>query len=84
MRILKSSYDIGTGVEWTPGYIEGITLRNVRLLKQAPGGSVIMGYDTSGHAIKDVSFDGVWVEGGKVSTAAEAGIRIANANVDFK
>ena len=84
MRILKSSYDIGTGVEWTPGYIEGITLRNVRLLKQAPRGSVIMGYDASGHAIKDVSFDGVWVDGKKVSSAAEAGIRVTNASVDFK
>jgi hypothetical protein len=82
MQILESSYDIGTGVVWAPGYIEGVTLRNVHLLKQAPKGNFIKGYN-SGHTI-GVLFDGLWIEGEKISSTAAGRFNVANSNIVFE
>ena len=63
---IRKSYvkDLGTGVTYSPGTCDGVTLKNVTLLKKAPCGNVLMGYD-SDHKITGVVFDNVVQEGVK-------------------
>ena len=63
---IRKSYvkDLGTGVTYSPGTCDGVTLRNVTLLKKSPCGNVLMGYD-SDHKITGVVFDNVVQEGVK-------------------
>ena len=49
---------------YSPGTCDGVTLKNVTLLKKAPCGNVLMGYD-SDHKITGVVFDNVVQEGVK-------------------
>lgn len=57
--IRKSSYDIGTGVEYAPGTIDGVTLRNVAFLKNAKLGNMFSGYDDSEHKIRNLVLDNI-------------------------
>ncbi len=62
---IRESYvkDLGTGVVYSPGTCDGITLRNVNVLKSAPYRNVLMGYDSGEHSLKGVVFDNVVEEG---------------------
>ena len=63
---IRKSYvkDLGTGVVYSPGTCDGVTLKNVSLLKKAPCGNVLMGYDDE-HKIRGLVFDNVEQEGVK-------------------
>ncbi len=84
MTIIKSSYNIGNGVEWTPGSIENVTFRGVHLGAMPPKGNFAAGYDTQ-HVIKGIVFEDLTIAGKKVSTAAEAGFKTyKNVEATFK
>ncbi|MBO4340679.1 MAG: hypothetical protein J5835_04545, partial [Bacteroidales bacterium] len=71
MIIMDSGYNIGTGVEWSPGKISNVTLRNVHIDKLPPEGNFIHGYDSGEHRIKGVRFEGLWIKGKRILSARD-------------
>lgn len=85
ITIINSGYNIGNDVTWTPGYIEGITFRNISLGVMPPKGNFIAGYDSAEHSIKGVVFENLSIAGKKVTTASEAGFKtFKNTDAIFK
>ena len=86
MRIIKSSYDIGTGVEWTPGQIDGVSVKNVNFLVKPTYGFHFEGYDVDVHRLKNVTLENITVAGEKLtkSNASSLGVVIKNADVEIK
>lgn len=67
LAILKSSYDIGTGVEWSPGYIDGVTYRNVHFHTEPRFNCYIKGYDSGDHKIKNVTIENMTIVNERVT-----------------
>lgn len=86
MGILKSSYDIGNGVTWTPGEIDGVSLKNIHFLVKPPMGFHFEGYDVDVHRIKNVTLENVTIEGERVTAenAKAMGFVINKADVEIK
>lgn len=63
---IRESYvkNLGEGVTYSPGTCDGILLKNVNVLKRAPQGNVVMGYDEN-HKLEGVVFDNVVYAGAK-------------------
>ena len=83
MIIMESDYNIGTGVQWSPGTISNVTLRNVHIGKRPPEGNFIHGYDAEEHMINGIHFEGLWIEGKHILSAEEGDFDINNAEVYF-
>ena len=82
LRILKSGYQLGTGEEWAPGKTDGIRMKNVHILKQAPQGHTVAGYDST-HQIS-VEFENLTIGGEHILSSAQGKFSVTNANVSFK
>lgn len=87
IRILKSVYNIGNGVEWTPGKIDGVIIKNLVFLKQPPRGHVLQGLNDGENRIKGLEIENMTTEGAKVTSGnAVEGFKfyIVNTDVTFK
>lgn len=73
IEIIKSGYDIGNGVEWTPGHIRNVTLKDIHMGKIPPYGNVLSGYDDGEHKIEGLVIDGVHVASKRVRSLSECG-----------
>ena len=82
MRILKSAYELGTGEVWGPGVVENVKMKNVYMLKQAPQGNTIAGYDAD-HKIS-IEFENLYIAGKKITSAKEGKFACSHADVKFK
>ncbi len=67
--IRETNYDIGSGVTWSPGTMDGITLRNVNLLHQAAHGNVFCGYDGQEHCIRNVKIENLVMDGKRLTAS---------------
>ena len=61
---IRESYvnNLGNGVEYSPGTVDGVTLRNIDILKAPARGNFAFGYDED-HQIRNVVFENVIQEG---------------------
>lgn len=86
MRIIKTSYDMGTGVEWTPGEVDGVSVKNAHFLVRPPYGFHFQGYDSGDHRLKNITLENITVAGEKLtaSNASQMGVVIMNADVEIK
>ena len=86
MAILKSSYDIGQGVEWTPGEVDGVSVKNVNFLVKPPFGFHFEGYDVDVHRLKNITLENITIAGEKLTkeNAKAMGVVIKNADVEIK
>lgn len=82
IRIAKAGYELGTGEVYGPGIIENVKMKNVYMLKQAPLGNTLMGYD-SGHKIS-IEFENLYIAGKKITSAKEGGFSCTFTDVEFK
>ena len=58
--------NLGNGVEYSPGTIDGVILRNIDILKAPARGNFAFGYDED-HQIRNVVFENVIQEGVKIT-----------------
>lgn len=67
---IRKSYvsNLGNGVEYTPGYCDGITVRNVQMLGAPRFGNLIKGKDDE-HSIKNVILENITQEGVKLQSS---------------
>jgi len=65
LRILKSDYNIGTDVTWEPGRIYNISMKNIVIEKMPKYKNYLSGYDSAEHAIRNLTIDGLYIEGKK-------------------
>ena len=86
MRILKASYEIGNGVEWSPGQIDGVSVKNAHFLVQPPYGFHFEGYDADVHRLKNITLENITIAGKRLteSNASTMGVVIKNADVTIK
>ncbi len=85
LDIRKTSYDIGAGVTWTPGTCDGITLKNINIMKKPVHGNVIMGYDSGEHMFRNLKLENVVQEGKKITASnAKDFIRITNTDITIE
>ncbi|MBR3681879.1 MAG: hypothetical protein IKD05_03510 [Tidjanibacter sp.] len=86
MRVLESSYEIGTGVEWTPGQIDGVSVKNANFLVKPPYGFHFEGYDVDVHRLKNITLENITIAGEKLtkSNAQRLGFVFKNADVEIK
>ena len=86
MAILKSSYDIGQGVEWTPGEVDGVSVKNVNFLVKPPYGFHFQGYDVDVHRLKNITLENITIAGERLTkeNASRLGVVIKNADVEIK
>ena len=65
---IRKSYvnNLGNGVEYSPGTIDGVILRNIDILKAPARGNFAFGYDED-HQIRNVVFENVIQEGVKIT-----------------
>ena len=82
LRIAKAGYELGTGEVYGPGIIENVKMKNVYILKQAPLGNTLMGYDSS-HKIS-IEFENLYIAGKKITSAKEGGFSVTHTDVTFK
>ena len=82
LRICKSAYELGTGEEWGPGVVDNVKMKNVYMLKQAPKGNTIAGYDAD-HKI-EIEFENLYIAGKKITSAEEGGFVCSYSDVKFK
>lgn len=84
--ILKTSYEIGQGVEWTPGEVDGVSVKNVNFLVKPPYGFHFQGYDVDVHRLKNITLENITIAGEKLTkeNAAAMGVVIKNADVEIK
>ena len=68
-------YSLGNGVEWGPGHIENVTIRNVYVHKKAPYGEIMFGLDSE-HTVKNVTIENFNIEGKKMTSFEEIGFGI--------
>ena len=83
LGIYKGSASIGNDVEWTPGTIDGISFKDIYIDGPAPYGNVASGYDAD-HAIRNVTFDGLYRNGVKVARAEDFFTEISNAEITIR
>jgi len=89
--IIKTSYEIGAGVTWTPGEIENVTYRDVHMLHAPKYGNIIEGYDDGLHRIGGVRFENVRIGDelvterniGRFFAVSNADVEIANTDADL-
>lgn len=81
--IRETNYQIGDGVTWRPGTMDGITLRNVTLLHQAKYKNVFYGYDDSEHSIRNVMIENLVIDGKKVEAADIRKMFFALKNAEY-
>jgi len=82
IRIIKSQYNIGNDIIWAPGQIKNVEMKNVHILKAAPQGSSILGYnDTHKPEIKFVNLEYL---GKKVLNPNEAQIMNKFSDIRFE
>ncbi len=83
--IRKTSYEIGAGVTWTPGTCDGVTLKNINIMKRPGHGNVLTGYDSEDHKLKNIVFSNVVQEGIQINSSnADQYIKVTNANLTFE
>ena len=82
IRIAKAGYELGTGEEYGPGIIENVKMKNVHILKQAPLGNTLMGYDKD-HMLS-IEFEDLYIAGKKITSAKDGGFSVTHTNVVFK
>lgn len=82
MQILKTSYEIGTGVEWSPGKVEKVKMKNVHMAYMPKWYNVIKGYDAT-HTI-EIEIDGLYIGDKKVSTVSDGKFEVAHSSVTIK
>ena len=80
MRILKSSYELGTGEVWGPGIIKDVKMKNVKMEKMPVEGQSILGYDST-HRIS-LEIENLEIAGKKIKSASEGKFK-TNAYVDM-
>ncbi|MBQ7269331.1 MAG: hypothetical protein IJS62_05700 [Bacteroidales bacterium] len=81
--IIENEYNIGNGVQWSPGHIEGVTLKNIHIGHDAPEGNFIHGYD-SNHRVSRVTIEGLWIGGRKILSAEDGRFDVKHADVIFQ
>lgn len=81
--IIENEYNIGTGVKWAPGHIDGVTLRNIHIGTEPPEGNFIQGYDAE-HRVSRLTIDGLWIGERKIRTAEEGRFDLQFADVIFQ
>ncbi|MCM1176962.1 MAG: glycosyl hydrolase family 28 protein [Bacteroides sp.] len=81
--IRETSYQIGNGVTWRPGTMDGITLRNVNLLHQAKYRNVFYGYDSEEHRIRNVKIENLVIDGKKVTASDMEKMFFAVRNTEY-
>lgn len=66
---IRHSYvgNLGNDVEYAPGTCDGITLRNINIMKKPGYGNMAFGYDEN-HKFTNVVFDNVCQEGVKITS----------------
>jgi len=65
------------GIPYSPGHIENVTLKNIRVLYGDPKRSRILGYDEE-HKVQNVTFEDFFIQGKKVTDLEEAGFVLKN------
>ncbi|MDE6872073.1 MAG: hypothetical protein K2J62_08160 [Bacteroidales bacterium] len=81
--IRETGYQIGDGVTWSPGTMDGITLRNINLLQQARYRNVFYGYDASEHCIRNVKIENLVIDGKRVTGPDISSVFFALKNTEF-
>jgi len=71
INVFKTPYK---SYEWAPGKIENVKINNLHILKNAPLGGVIKGYDED-HLTQNIAFTNVWLCGEKVTDFQSGDIR---------
>lgn len=79
--IYKSSASIGNDVEYRPGTISGIKMKNIHIDGPMPYGNASQGYDADVHSIKNFEIDGLWRNGVRISTPREFFTSYINSNI---
>ncbi len=69
LDIRETAYQIGQGVTWTPGTMDGVRLKNIQILKNPPLGNVLYGYDNNEHKIKNLVFENVTQQGKEINAS---------------
>lgn len=66
---IRESYvkNLGDGVDYSPGTIDNITLRNISLLKAPKLRNVLSGYDNNLHRLKGISLENITQDGTKIT-----------------
>jgi hypothetical protein len=82
IRIAKAGYELGTGEVYGPGIIDNVKMKNVHMLKQAPLGNTLMGYDND-HKIS-IEFENLYIAGKKITSAKEGQFSCTFTDVVFK
>jgi polygalacturonase len=82
IRIAKAGYELGTGEVYGPGIIDNVKMKNVYMLKQAPLGNTLMGYDND-HKIS-IEFENLYIAGKKITSAKEGQFSCTFTDVVFK
>ena len=80
-EVVRDNFSHCTAVR---GHIDGVTVRDLRLLNGAAARTTVLGFDST-HQVANVSFAGIWRLGTHATTAAAAGL-VTNAfapNVTF-
>ena len=70
-------------VNYRPGHIRGVTLKNIHVLYPIRFGSLIEGYDED-HRVEGLVIDGLYVLGRRVTSSGEALISAGHADVIWK
>lgn len=84
IEIIKSNYDIGNGIVWTPGHVRDVTFKNIYFDKRPSAKNVISGYDES-HRIENMTVEGLYIAGREVTSISDGNFATyRNADVTFK
>lgn len=83
MMVAKSNYNIGDGVEWSPGKIEDVVMKNVYMLNWPSLKNYIQAYNSTDHGI-EVTFENIVIEGHKVTGKEDGKFSLYNCTPTFK
>jgi len=82
INVFKTPYKT---YEWAPGKIKNVKINNLHILKPAPNGGTIKGYDPE-HMTTDIAFTNIYYLGEKVSNYKDADFReikfTSNVSID--
>lgn len=82
--IYESHYSIGNDVEYRPGTISGIRMKNIHIDGPMPYGNASQGYDSDVHSISNVEIDGLWMNGARISDPRGFFTSYINSNIIIK